>query len=49
LCVMAGGAPVHFPSFVEAPEEPTIHANVVGIPVDSKELGEVRYTRVARW
>ncbi|XP_020039528.1 cell surface glycoprotein MUC18 [Castor canadensis] len=25
----------------KAPEEPTIHANVVGIPVDSKELGEV--------
>lgn len=36
---------VHFPSVVEAPEEPTIQANAVGIHVDRQELREVRYSR----
>lgn len=36
---------VHFPSSVEAPEEPTIQPNVVGIHVDRQELREVRGTR----
>lgn len=42
---MAFHVSVHSPATVEAPEEPTIQANAVGIHVDRQELREVRGTR----
>lgn len=41
-------APPHFSPFLEAPEEPTIQVNPLGISVNSEEPEEVRFAGVAR-
>lgn len=38
-----------FLSLAEAPEEPSIQVNALGIPINSREPEEVRYARVGRW
>lgn len=41
--------PSLFLSLVEAPEEPSIQVNAVGISVNSQEPEEVRFAGVVRW